>query len=92
MLEASTGERALALFSEHSDISLVVTDQAMPGMTGTQMAELMSDIRPNIPMILATGYGELPTGFRKGVVKLGKPFNQAALEEALSEAMSLSRS
>ncbi|HWW55859.1 MAG TPA: ATP-binding protein [Sphingopyxis sp.] len=86
--EASSGEEALGLFKAHGDIDLVVTDHAMPGMTGTQLAERLEILRPNIPLILATGYGELPVGFRKGAVKLGKPFSQAGLADALVEAMS----
>ena len=91
VFEASTGEHALSVFEKHGDIDLIVTDQAMPGMTGIQLAELVNERRPNTPMILATGYGELPANFRKGVVKLGKPFNQAELEEAVNEAMSHKR-
>ncbi len=50
-------------------------------MTGTQLAELISGIRPDVPLILAIGYGELPTDFRKGVVKLGKPFIRLLLRK-----------
>ena len=85
--EASSGQEALRLFDSHDDIDLVVTDHAMPGMTGAQLAEHREALRPNIPLILARGYGELPVGFRKGPVKLGKPFSQTGLAEALSQAM-----
>lgn len=87
VVEATTGMRALALFVEHSNIDLVITDHAMPGMTGTQLAEQIDLVRSDVPLILATGYGDLPPGFRKTVVKLGKPFNQRQLERAVLEAM-----
>ena len=87
IVEAATGAQALALFVEHSDIDLVITDQAMPGMTGTQLAEQIDLVRPDVPLILATGYGDLPPGFRENVVKLGKPFDQRHLERAVLEAL-----
>jgi len=88
VLEAASPHEALILFEQYPEIDLVMTDQAMPGMTGTQLAARIEVIRPNVPMILATGYGELPEGMRATVVKLGKPFNQSALESAISEAIS----
>jgi PAS domain S-box-containing protein len=40
------------------DFDLVITDQTMPNMTGTEMAERMLNIRPDISIILCTGYSE----------------------------------
>jgi FixJ family two-component response regulator len=51
------------------------------------LAERIDELRPHIPLILATGYGELLQGFRKTVIKLNKPFNQSALQNAVAEAM-----
>ncbi|MGL3822957.1 PAS domain-containing protein [Sphingopyxis sp. R3-92] len=87
VFEASSGDEALALFAANCDIDVIVTDHAMPGMTGAELAEQIEEIRSNVPLILATGYGELPPGFRSGAVKLGKPFSQKALADALSQAM-----
>ncbi|MFH1152699.1 MAG: ATP-binding protein [Pseudomonadota bacterium] len=51
--------QALALFSKAPDaIDLVITDFAMPRMTGLDVAAQMHDIRPDLPIILCTGYGE----------------------------------
>ncbi|MBU0481076.1 MAG: response regulator [Proteobacteria bacterium] len=48
---------ALELFAENPDaFDLIITDQTMPGMTGIKMAEEMLRIRPDIPIILRTGY------------------------------------
>jgi len=50
---------ALAVFSKTPhDFDLVITDLTMPELTGYQLAEKISDIRPDIPIILCTGYGE----------------------------------
>lgn len=91
VVDASSAKDALKLFLQHPDIDLVITDQAMPGMTGTELVAQIDDVRPNVPTILATGYGELPEGMRSTVVKLSKPFHQTALEKAIREALSRDR-
>ena len=51
---------ALAIFEDHpEDFDLIVTDQTMPGMTGVDMARRMLQIRPDVPIILCTGYSKL---------------------------------
>ena len=50
---------ALEAFQEDPDqFDLVITDQIMPNLTGTQLAEELIAIRPDIPVILCTGFGE----------------------------------
>jgi len=51
--------RALSLFKEQPDqFDLVITDTTMPDMTGSSLAEEMLRTRPDIPIILCTGYSE----------------------------------
>ncbi len=54
---------ALALFTQHPDrFDLVVTDQAMPKMSGEVLARWVKELRPNVPVVLFTGFsGELST-------------------------------
>ncbi|TKB10416.1 ABC transporter substrate binding protein [Desulforhopalus sp. IMCC35007] len=48
---------ALELFqSDHADFDLVISDVTMPKMTGDQLASHFRDIRPDIPIILCSGY------------------------------------
>ncbi len=50
---------ALEAFRAKSDMyDLVITDQTMPNITGLELAEEMMQIRPDIPVILATGFSE----------------------------------
>jgi CheY-like chemotaxis protein len=50
---------ALELFrARHSDFDLVVTDMTMPNMTGADLAKKMLGIRPELPIILCTGFSE----------------------------------
>ena len=85
--EANSGEEALSILAQGAKIDLVVTDQAMPRMTGVQLAEAILANQPNLPIILATGYAELPTGLGSTLPRLSKPFSQEQLSQALSEAI-----
>jgi len=81
--EASSGAEALALFKDAFAFDLLITDQAMPGMVGTQLIEKTREIVPDLPIILASGYGELPEAAIHNVIKLAKPFGQAQLAAAI---------
>lgn len=51
---------ALALFqNQPSQFDVVITDQTMPGMTGADLARRMIQVRPDIPIILCTGYSSI---------------------------------
>ena len=88
--EANSGEEALSILAQGTQIDLVVTDQAMPRMTGVQLAEAILADRPDLPIILATGYAELPTGLGSTLPRLSKPFSQEQLALAMSEALATS--
>jgi PAS domain S-box-containing protein len=52
-------QSALSRFKQNPDaFDLVVTDQTMPGMTGAELAQAMIAIRPELPVILCTGYSD----------------------------------
>ncbi len=52
--------QALELFKQEPEqFDLVVTDQIMPGMTGVELSEGLLAIRPDIPIILCTGFSEI---------------------------------
>jgi signal transduction histidine kinase len=53
---------AFDAFEEHPDqVDIVITDETMPGLTGMHLAELMLKQRPELPIILCTGYSEHAT-------------------------------
>jgi CheY-like chemotaxis protein len=87
VLEANSGKQALDILQREKKVDLVVTDQVMPHMIGTELAEVITAERPNLPIILATGYAELPPGKHADMPKLAKPFNQRGLAQALSETI-----
>ncbi len=83
VVEAYSAEEALGhLDAQHFD--LVVTDHAMPRMTGAQLAIEIMQRWPSTDIILATGYAELPEGEDLRLPRLNKPFSEADLEAAIT--------
>ena len=59
VLVAQDGQEALQVFSSHQDrIDLVILDAVMPRLSGPKVYEQMRSIRPALPCILLTGYGD----------------------------------
>ena len=59
------------------------TDQAMPGMTGVELAAAVQEKRPGLPILLVTGYADLPASKLSRWPRLAKPFQQAQLQAAI---------
>lgn len=87
VIEASSAREALAILQGDDEVDLLITDHAMPQMTGAQLIAEVAERWPMLPVILATGYADLPAGTRAGVLRLNKPFWQADLEKAVTAAM-----
>nr|WP_326493640.1 PAS domain S-box protein [Methylorubrum sp. SL192] len=88
VLEATSGQQALRILRRSAEIiDLVITDQIMPGMSGVQLIEAIRAAHAELPVILASGYSELPEDKLTGLVRLGKPFEQADLARALVTIM-----
>jgi PAS domain S-box-containing protein len=87
VLEAMSGPEALELVRRNPDISMVVTDFAMPRMNGRELVAAIHAERPDVPVILATGYAELPAGDEVNALRLPKPFGEPELARALAAAL-----
>ena len=85
--EVTNGKAALAVLESGEPIDLVISDHAMPGMTGSQLALAIHMIWPNMPVILATGYAELPRGSVMDLPRLSKPFSQKELAQAVADVV-----
>jgi PAS domain S-box-containing protein len=83
--QAANGANALSIL-RREPIDLLVTDQVMPQMNGLQLVEAALAERPQLPVILATGFAELPSSLPGRIVRLGKPFRQDDLARAIAEA------
>jgi CheY-like chemotaxis protein len=84
---APSGMQALEILRREENIDLLITDQAMPGMTGSELVLKIRAEKPAFPVILATGFAELPPGEAEGVPRLAKPFRQQDLVEAIAGAV-----
>jgi CheY-like chemotaxis protein len=83
VIDVGSGAKALEVIDAGTPIDLVISDQAMPGMTGVQLLKAIRERRPDLPVILATGFAELPSGTDSAVRRLAKPFTQRELAEAV---------
>lgn len=81
--EAYSGREALEILQREDSVDLVITDQAMPQMSGTQLAKAIKHEWPDIPVLLATGYADRVPGDDIGLPKLTKPFFQRDLADAI---------
>jgi signal transduction histidine kinase len=77
--EVESAESALQVLQADAKIDLVLTDHAMPGMSGTELAKHIRHKWPELPVIIATGYAELPGELDAGVPRLSKPYRQQDL-------------
>jgi len=87
VISATSGEKALALFDQGEVIDLMITDMAMPQMSGAQLAHAVRLLKPDLPIILATGYAERLEGFAEKLPRLPKPFTQLNLVEIIARSM-----
>jgi signal transduction histidine kinase len=87
VIEASSGRQALDLLQKTKSIDLIITDFAMPGMTGLQLAEAAWKLAPGMPILLATGYAEIPSGSDVTLPRIGKPYSQAQLAREIARLL-----
>ena len=59
--------------------------EKMSKMSGAQLIATIRSRRPDMPVILATGYAELPAGAEQDWQKLSKPFSEADLKQAIAK-------
>jgi len=88
VLEAGSGQAALDLLQAGAQVDLVLTDHAMPVMSGTELARRIRARYPGLPIILVSGYAELPNGEEPDLPRLSKPYQQDALAAAIARVLS----
>ena len=89
---ATRPEQALNLFeTQPEQFDLVITDLSMPGMNGVELARQLLQVRPNLPILLATGFSATltPDGVRRLGIRelLMKPISVEALGEAIHRVL-----
>src|ERR1700722_1707933 len=87
VIEANSAAMALDLLAAKPEIDFVITDHAMPEMTGVEFAKVVRARSPDLPIVLATGYAELPAGLGADLKlpRLAKPFLQRDLAQVIAQ-------
>jgi PAS domain S-box-containing protein len=88
---ASSAKAALKILADFPDIEMVITDQAMPQMTGIQLAKVIEKDWPHVQVLIATGYAEIEPGSVNVRPKLAKPFTQAELADEIARLLPRTR-
>ncbi|AWB25133.1 response regulator [Methylobacterium currus] len=83
VVQAASGEHALELLARDAAFDAMIADQAMPVMTGLQLAATVVERHPGIRVILASPHGQLPAAARR-FLQLDKPFRREDLAAVLA--------
>jgi PAS domain S-box-containing protein len=86
-IPASSASAALEILRKRDDVDIVLTDYAMPGMHGAELAEAIESQWPGLPVVIATGYAEMGSAAGTTLRKLAKPFSQADLTKELERVV-----
>jgi PAS domain S-box-containing protein len=87
VIGVNSGLHALDILKSGQWIDLMMTDHVMPGMTGVELAQASRAVRPSLPILLATGYAELPDGAQLDLPRLTKPYHQDQLRDRLAQLL-----
>jgi PAS domain S-box-containing protein len=85
VVEAADGSSALDILKADDQLDVLIADFAMPGMTGTELADKAHEVRPRLGILLITGYAD-PKRVPDGFLMLHKPFTRADLAAMVSQA------
>ncbi len=90
VIEARSGDEALEILQRSDQrIDIMLVDFAMPGMNGVETAQRAATIRPDLPILLSTGYADaagLSGEAGRGRI-LRKPFRQVDLGAKIADAL-----
>jgi CheY-like chemotaxis protein len=90
--EAGDGTQALAILEGDPSIALLISDIKMPGMNGLELAQASLSRRPDLKIILMTGYAQesLPDSLRHTNVRtIYKPFDLDKLCAMAAETLGI---
>jgi CheY-like chemotaxis protein len=79
VIERNSGPAAIDVLMSREPIDLMLTDYAMPGMTGVELAATARKLRPDMPILLATGYADIASASTIDLPRLAKPYLQSQL-------------
>jgi DNA-binding NtrC family response regulator len=87
VIRASSGSAALEALNDRQDIGALLTDFQMPRMSGIELAVAARALRPDLPIVIATGHSTLQSSGGRPWVTLAKPFTRDELDDAVKRAI-----
>ena len=87
VIQCSSGPEALEALETAARVDLMMTDYAMPGLTGLELAQQARQLRPDLPILLTTGYAELPGELKVDLPRLTKPYGQRQMAAELAKLL-----
>ncbi|MBO0709726.1 MAG: response regulator [Acetobacteraceae bacterium] len=84
IVEASSAQQALDALRGGQEVDLVITDYAMPDMSGFRLAQEIRIFRPDLPVLLTTGYTDHGDADNARLPRLNKPFSEADLAREIA--------
>jgi DNA-binding NtrC family response regulator len=92
VLAASSCDEALAILDSGAHVDLVFSDVVMPTTSGVALARIVRERRPEIPVVLATGYPDAVDAVTEsGAISLIKPYSIPRLEAVFAEQLRVER-
>jgi signal transduction histidine kinase len=91
VIEAHSAPEALALLERGLDADLLITDHAMPGMTGSELAREVRRRHSGLPILLATGFAELEGDKMADLPRLSKPYTLDQLASEIARLLPLEK-
>jgi CheY-like chemotaxis protein len=89
--EVASGTEAMAVLRSDAAIDLMITDYAMPRMTGLDLARAARATRPGLLVLLTTGYADRPDGEGTDLPRLSKPYSQEQLSAQIAALLATDR-
>ena len=86
VVSSESGEQALAML-ETNGVDIIISDVVMPGMSGVELARRLRKARPEVPVLLATGYSDEIVSRGSEFQVLAKPFGAADLSKAIASVL-----
>jgi PAS domain S-box-containing protein len=83
VLQAHSARSALEILQQEN-IDLLITDYSMPNMTGAELVQQARQAKPDLKVIVASGYADLPEGTALDAPRLAKPFTEHDLANAIA--------
>lgn len=87
IVEASSGQEALKALKSGEEVDLIITDCAMPDISGFRLAEEIRGFWPELPVLLTTGFADQGAE-ETGLPRLNKPFSESELSREITQLVS----